>query len=95
MYLVDMNFNDVEKITAELVSAHRAHIQEEYLSGKFMFGGRKEPRTGGILLSQHASQHELQQVLDSDPYIKSGLVAYSIIEFVPVMASKEYERLLF
>ena len=59
-----------------------------------MFGGRKVPRTGGIIISQHISEHELKQILDLDPFVKSGAVSYSITEFIPVMASKAYQNIL-
>jgi uncharacterized protein YciI len=94
MYLVDMSFTNMEKITPELTDKHKSYLEQEYKSNKLMFGGRKVPRTGGILISQHASEHELKQVLNSDPFVKSGAVAYSITEFIPVMASKAYESVL-
>jgi uncharacterized protein YciI len=94
MYLVDMSFTDMAKITPELTNKHKSYLEQEYKSNKLMFGGRKVPRTGGILISQHASEDELKQVLNSDPFVKSGAVAYSITEFIPVMASKAYENIV-
>ncbi|EJL6393598.1 hypothetical protein OKZ62_000327 [Vibrio navarrensis] len=91
MYLVDMQFIEMEKITAHLTEQHKAYLEQEYKSGKLMFGGRKIPRTGGVLLSQHTSLQELQRVLDADPFIQSGAVQYTITEFVPVMASSQYQ----
>ncbi|EMQ2876446.1 hypothetical protein ATY37_02200 [Vibrio cidicii] len=91
MYLVDMQFIEMEKITAQLTEQHKAYLEQEYKNGKLMFGGRKVPRTGGILLSRHTSQKELQQVLDADPFIQSGAVQYTITEFAPVMASSQYQ----
>lgn len=94
MFLVDMVFTQIEKITPELTEQHRHHLSKEYRNNTLMFGGRKEPRTGGILISKHASEVELRQVLNTDPFIKSGAVNYSITEFVPVMASDEYLTLI-
>lgn len=94
MFLVDMSFTDIEKITPELTDQHRSYLEQEYKSNKLMFGGRKVPRTGGIIISQHASENELKQVLNSDPFVKSGAVTYSITEFIPVMAAKAYEHIV-
>jgi len=94
MYLVDMSFTDMAKITPELTEKHKSYLEQEYKSNKLMFGGRKVPRTGGILISQHVNERELEQVLNSDPFVKSGAVTYSITEFIPVMASKAYENIL-
>lgn len=94
MFLVDMNFIDMDKITVELTNQHKIYLEHEYQSNKLLFGGRKVPRTGGVLISQHATEQELRQVLDSDPFIQSGAVSYSITEFIPVMASKDYTQIL-
>lgn len=94
MYLVDMHFTHIEKITPELTHAHRSYLEKAYQSGNLLFGGRKEPRTGGILLSRHNSLAALQQLLDSDPFIQKGVATYSVTEFSPVMASPEYSSLL-
>jgi len=94
MFLVDMTFTDIEKITVELTNQHKRYLEKEYKAGLLMFGGRKIPRTGGILISKHASEQALKQVLDLDPFINSGAVSYSITEFIPVMAAKEYENIL-
>ena len=94
MYLVDMTFIDMAKITPELTNKHKNYLEQEYKSNKLVFGGRKVPRTGGILISHHANESELEQVLDSDPFVTSGAVTYSITEFIPVMASKAYEGIV-
>ncbi len=94
MFLVDMNFTDIEKVTAELTQQHRDHLAKEYENNKLMFGGRKEPRTGGIIISLHSEEQELRKMLDSDPFVCQGLVNYSITKFTPVMASEQYAELL-
>ena len=94
MFLVDMNFMDMSKITPELTEQHKAYLAEQYESNQLMFGGRKIPRTGGILISNHESKRALLDVLTSDPFIKSGAVRFTITEFMPVMASQEYADLL-
>jgi len=94
MFLVDMNFTDMKNITPELTLKHKNYLEGEYKSNKLMFGGRKHPRTGGILISCHESEQELKQVLSLDPFIQSGAVSYSITEFIPVMASKDYAHLI-
>ena len=94
MFLVDMVFTDIEKITPELTDKHKQYLENEYKSGKLVFGGRKVPRTGGILISQHGSKSELISILDNDPFVCSGLVSYSILEFIPMMASTAFENIL-
>lgn len=94
MFLVDMQFTDLEKITPELTDAHRAYLAAQYQNNQLMFGGRKVPRTGGILLSLHQDKAELVAMLEADPFKQSGAVSYSITEFVPVMAAPNYAEML-
>lgn len=94
MFLVDMKFTNMDIVTPELTQQHRQYLADEYKKNKMLFGGRKEPRTGGLIVSNHQTKAELQQVLDSDPFISSGAADYSITEFIPVMASEQYAHLL-
>jgi len=94
MFLVNMNFVDMEQVTPELVEQHRAYLASEYEKNLLLFGGRKVPRTGGILLSQHPTERALRAVLEADPFIQSGAVEYNITEFTPVMASQSFSHIL-
>ncbi|QSX36977.1 YciI family protein [Shewanella sedimentimangrovi] len=94
MYLVDMCFTEPDKLTAELTAQHRQYLAKEYESNRLLFGGRKVPRTGGIIISRHDTEKALRQMLDADPFIQSGAVSYTITEFVPVMAAGEYNNLI-
>lgn len=94
MFLVDFQFTDIERITPELTERHKTYLEKEYLSNKLMFGGRKVPRTGGIIISRHSNLEELEGVLNLDPFVQRGAATYSITEFLPVMASEEYQKVL-
>lgn len=94
MFLVDMTFDAIEKITPDLTAQHRQYLEQQYQSNQLMFGGRKVPRTGGILISLHPSKEELTRVLNLDPFIQSGAVSYTITEFIPVMAAHAYMHLV-
>jgi len=94
MFLVDMTFVNTDKLTPELTAQHRDYLSQHYLSNDLMFGGRKEPRTGGILISKHDDEHQLIQMLNSDPFIVNGVATYTITAFTPVMASNRYQELL-
>lgn len=59
MFLVDMTFTNMNKITPELTQQHKLYLEQEYKSNKLMFGGRKVPRTGSIVITTcyRASAH--------------------------------------
>lgn len=94
MFLVDLNFIDLQKVTPELTERHRDYLAEEFDRGSLLFGGRKNPRTGGIIISRHPSIEAVKQVFDADPFVTSGAAEYAITEFFPVLAAKEYMDLV-
>jgi len=94
MYLVNIDFIDIEQITDELTEQHRAYLAKEYEKGTLAFGGRKVPRTGGILISNHSSLRALESLIKQDPFVTSGVVDYTITEFEPVMASQDFHHVL-
>lgn len=94
MFLVDLTFVDSKAITEQLTEQHRTYLSAQYQQGVLMFGGRKQPRTGGLLLSKHQSEASVVAMMEQDPFITSGVATYEITEFVPVMASEKYADLL-
>ncbi|WP_444897576.1 YciI family protein [Microbulbifer sp. EKSA008] len=94
MFLVNLNFPDIKKLTPELMAEHVSYLEGHYKSGDLLFGGAKEPRTGAIIISRHPSEEVLRKVLEEDPFTKHGASTFTITEFVPVMASEEFSSLL-
>ena len=94
MFLIELTFTDLNKITPELTQVHRDYLAKEYETNQLLFGGRKEPRTGGLLISDHKDETRVRALMDSDPFVESGVAKYKITEFIPVMASDEYRHLL-
>ncbi|UXI03463.1 YciI family protein [Photobacterium sp. TY1-4] len=83
-----------EQVIQLIAALATGYLTKEYQSNNLRFGGRRVPRTGGILISQHECEQALRAVLDADPFIQSGAVSYSITEFTPVMAAEAYAHLL-
>ncbi len=63
----------------ELLPAHRQFLERHYRSGSFLISGRKDPRTGGVILSQSPSQGTIEEILDEDPFAKNTLTDREII----------------
>lgn len=94
MFLVDVTFVEGKEITEELTAQHRAYLSTQYQQGILMFGGRKQPRTGGVLISRHQDTESVVALMNQDPFITAGVATYTVTEFVPVMASEQYLDLL-
>ncbi len=94
MFLIDMAFDDPARIPAELTDKHRQYLADKYVDGTLIVGGPKVPRTGGLIISMHADRTDLTQLMQNDPLVQAGLASYSVTEFVPAMATKDYASLL-
>lgn len=94
MFLIDIVFQDIEQITPELTLAHRQYLVPHYENQTLLFGGRKIPRTGGIILAQHLDQDQIHTLMNQDPLIAGGHASYTITEFQAVMAAHDYRGLL-
>ena len=60
---------------------HVAFLKQCYAEKLFVASGRREPRTGGVILARAASKEALAQVMDHDPFVKHGVATYEIVEF--------------
>lgn len=70
------------------VAAHRAWLERHYASGHFLLSGRKEPRTGGVIVALAEDRAALDAILAQDPFALAGVADYTVTEFIPAMAAE-------
>ncbi|WP_299008968.1 YciI family protein [uncultured Shewanella sp.] len=73
--------------------AHITYLEAQYTAGHFLASGRKEPRTGGVILALVDSREVLEHILDFDPFKQNGIAHYDVIEFMPTKTAPELEFL--
>ena len=64
------------------VGAHLEWLDRGYAAGHFVMSGRRQPRTGGVIIARQMDRSSLDRILDSDPFRQHGLADYDIVEFV-------------
>lgn len=67
------------------LEAHREFLKICYQKKIFITSGRKEPRTGGIIIASARDKKTLEEVLANDPFKQHNIATYEITEFVPTM----------
>jgi len=94
MYVVDITYVASLELVNKHLPAHVTYLKEQYAAGVFLASGRKEPRTGGVIIARCGSPEELKVILDQDPFVEHGVTRYEVTQFIPSMAGKGYEGLL-
>lgn len=93
MFIINLTYTvALEKVDTYL-EEHIVYLKEQYAKENFIMSGRKNPRTGGIILSNLKDREKLLNILEEDPFKKNNLAEYEIIEFEPSMTSKELDFL--
>lgn len=94
MYIISLTYKvPLENIDQHL-EGHIAYLNEQYERGVFLMSGKKEPRTGGVILAKANNKKEVLQVVEKDPFHIHQLADYEIIAFHPSKSINELEFLL-
>jgi uncharacterized protein YciI len=88
LFVLDLTYRaDLAEID-RLMDAHRAFLRGNYEAGVFLASGRKEPRTGGVILAA-GDRATIEKIVESDPFSVHGVAAYTITEFIPTTTGPE------
>ncbi|CDU08115.1 conserved hypothetical protein [Vibrio coralliirubri] len=94
MFIICLTYQvSLEEIDA-FIPEHVDYLNEQYAKGYFILSGRKEPRTGGVIISTISDRNELNEVLALDPFNREGLAYYEVTEIVPTKASNSLKFLV-
>ena len=91
MYIVNLNYikevSEVEKYLEE----HIKFLEKYYEMGKFICSGRKNSRTGGVILLNAESLSEVEKIILEDPFNINEIAEYEITEFFPTKYNKNFK----
>jgi len=82
MFLVLLSYRKPLGEVDRHVAAHMEFLARHYATGEFLLSGRKQPRTGGVILAQVADRSQMEAIVRSDPFVREGVADYEIIEFI-------------
>ncbi len=93
MFVIILTYTKPLEIVDRHLEAHVEFLKKNYENKVFIASGRQVPRTGGVILARGESKEALQRIIQNDPFYKSGVAEYQIIEFVPSMTTPEFSGL--
>ena len=91
MFIVSLTYKKPIEEVEKFIQEHIAFLDKYYAKNKFIFSGRKNPRTGGVILSYHVTKLELEEILKEDPFYRNQIADYDIVEIIPTKCAKEFE----
>ncbi|MCT2409528.1 YciI family protein [Chryseobacterium antibioticum] len=90
MYIISLTYKTSLENVERFIPEHNDFLNKYYRSGNFITSGRKEPRTGGIILAAADSKGEVEQIIKEDPFYSNQIADYDIIEFIPSKYNKHF-----
>ncbi len=83
MFIIDINYTAPLTAIDEALEDHKTWLDAQYEAGLFLASGRKEPRTGGIIIAADQPRSQIEAIASTDPFAKRGLAQHIITEFNP------------
>ncbi|MDR2236510.1 MAG: YciI family protein [Chryseobacterium sp.] len=91
MFIISLTYKvPLDKIEP-LIPEHYVFLEKYYHSGHFITSGRKEPRTGGIILADAGSTEEAERIIKEDPFYIHQVADYHIVEFIPSLYNEHFK----
>ncbi|WP_299102712.1 YciI family protein [uncultured Winogradskyella sp.] len=88
MFIINITYKTELTVIDQFIDAHIKFLNKHYELGHFIASGRKEPRTGGVILSPMTSTSKLENIILEDPFKINELADYELIEFIPSKTSE-------
>lgn len=93
MFIISISYKKpLSEVDAFLVE-HVEYLDRQYRKGVFIASGRKNPRTGGIILSKLKRKEDVEKAVQEDPFFKKEIADHEIIEFYPTKVAEGFESL--
>ncbi|MBP2618054.1 YciI family protein [Chryseobacterium jejuense] len=91
MFIISLTYKVAIENVEHHIPEHNSFLQKYYDSGLFITSGRKEPRTGGIIVCNASSKNVIEQIITEDPFHIHQVADYDITEFIPTKYNENFK----
>ena len=92
MFIVLLKFSNNKGKASEFMEGHNEWIKSGFDDGVFLVVGGLQPNLGGGIVAHNTTLSDLQNRVNSDPFVAEDVVNAEILEITPAKAD---ERLQF
>ncbi|CAM5469161.1 YciI family protein [Sphingobium scionense] len=86
MFIISLTYTAPIDVLDGHLADHRAWLDQGITDGWLLLAGRREPRTGGILLAR-GERDDIAAKAATDPFVVNGAASFELIEFLPARAA--------
>lgn len=90
MFIVSLSYKKEISEVEKFIEPHIKFLDKYYGEKKFIFSGRKKPRTGGVILVRNVDRETLMEIIQQDPFCQNDIADYDIIEVIPTKYDKDF-----
>lgn len=94
MFVISLEYLVPLEQVEQHLDAHRTFLEQCYEDNIFIVSGRKNPRTGGIIISSMTDKKQLMKILAEDPFCQYNIAKYEVIEFIPTMYHEDFLKVI-
>ena len=94
MFVVLVTYKKPLEIVDKHLTDHADFLHKGYEKNYFIVSGRKNPRTGGVIISQLKDRSQLDNILKDDPFHIHEISDYEIIEFIPGKYHPDFSKFI-
>ena len=94
MFIVLLKFSSNKGNASQLMAGHNQWIQQGFDDGVFLLVGGLQPQLGGAVIAHNTSRADLQDRINSDPFVAENVVTAEMIEINPAKADERLQFLI-
>ncbi|MFZ4929985.1 YciI family protein [Chryseobacterium sp. Mn2064] len=91
MFIISLTYKSSIESVEQLIPQHNIFLSKYYKSGHFIASGRKEPRTGGIIIANAKSKEVIEKIISEDPFYIHQVADYEITAFIPTKYNENFK----
>jgi len=94
MFIVTLKFSDNKSQAGQHMEGHNQWIKRGFDDGVFLMAGSLQPNLGGAVVAHNTTFTDLQNRVESDPFVAENVVKAEILEISPAKADERLSFLL-
>lgn len=89
-FILELTYQKELSAVEQFLEAHNKYLEKYYDKGNFICSGRKNPRTGGVIICKFDSLSTVEEIIKEDPFLQNEIAKYKITEFIVTKSNKGF-----